>query len=63
MPVRYRSPEEDSARWIGFPFRQDDIVEDLAVADSIELCLCTKAQLDYSAWFPGPGAARRQSAE
>lgn len=26
MPVRYRSPEEDSARWIGFPFRKGDIV-------------------------------------
>lgn len=26
MPVRYRSPEEDSVRWIGFPFRQGDIV-------------------------------------
>jgi aryl sulfotransferase len=25
-PVRYRSPEEDSARWLGFPFRQGDIV-------------------------------------
>jgi aryl sulfotransferase len=25
-PVRYRSDEEDSARWIGFPFRPDDIV-------------------------------------
>ena len=25
-PVRYRSDEEDSARWIGFPFRQGDIV-------------------------------------
>jgi aryl sulfotransferase len=24
--VRYRSDEEDSARWIGFPFRPDDIV-------------------------------------
>jgi aryl sulfotransferase len=26
MPVRYRSPEEDSARWTGFPFRDGDIV-------------------------------------
>jgi aryl sulfotransferase len=26
MPVRYRSPEEDSARWDGFPFRWGDIV-------------------------------------
>lgn len=26
MPVRYRSDEEDSARWIGFPFREGDIV-------------------------------------
>jgi aryl sulfotransferase len=25
-PVRYRSPDEDSARWLGFPFRPDDIV-------------------------------------
>ncbi len=25
-PVRYRSPEEDSARWSGFPFRDGDIV-------------------------------------
>jgi aryl sulfotransferase len=25
-PVRYRSPEEDSGRWIGFPFRQGDII-------------------------------------
>jgi len=25
-PVRYRSDEEDSARWIGFPFREGDIV-------------------------------------
>jgi len=25
-PVRYRSDEEDSARWIGFPFRTGDIV-------------------------------------
>jgi aryl sulfotransferase len=25
-PTRYRSPDEDSARWIGFPFRQGDIV-------------------------------------
>lgn len=25
-PVRYRSPEEDSARWLGFPFREGDIV-------------------------------------
>jgi len=24
--MRYRSPEEDSGRWIGFPFRDDDIV-------------------------------------
>jgi hypothetical protein len=26
VPVRYRSDEEDSARWLGFPFRQGDIV-------------------------------------
>ena len=26
VPTRYRSPDEDSARWIGFPFRQGDIV-------------------------------------
>jgi hypothetical protein len=25
-PIRYRSDDEDSARWIGFPFRQGDIV-------------------------------------
>jgi hypothetical protein len=25
-PVRYQSPEEDSARWLGFPFRNGDIV-------------------------------------
>jgi hypothetical protein len=25
-PVRYRSPDEDSARWLGFPFRPGDIV-------------------------------------
>ena len=25
-PVRYRSPDEDSARWPGFPFREGDIV-------------------------------------
>jgi aryl sulfotransferase len=25
-PVRYRSPEEDSGRWLGFPFRSGDIV-------------------------------------
>jgi hypothetical protein len=25
-PVRYQSPEEDSARWIGFPFRSGDVV-------------------------------------
>ncbi len=25
-PVRYQSPEEDSARWLGFPFRDGDIV-------------------------------------
>lgn len=25
-PVRYQSPDEDSARWLGFPFRQGDIV-------------------------------------
>ena len=24
--VRYRSPDEDSGRWVGFPFRQGDIV-------------------------------------
>ncbi|HWG65507.1 MAG TPA: sulfotransferase domain-containing protein, partial [Streptosporangiaceae bacterium] len=26
LPVRYRSPDEDSARWLGFPFRNGDIV-------------------------------------
>jgi aryl sulfotransferase len=26
IPVRYRSPDEDSARWSGFPFREGDIV-------------------------------------
>jgi hypothetical protein len=26
VPVRYRSPDEDSARWLGFPFRPGDIV-------------------------------------
>jgi aryl sulfotransferase len=26
LPVRYQSPDEDSARWIGFPFRDGDIV-------------------------------------
>jgi aryl sulfotransferase len=26
QPVRYRSPDEDSARWVGFPFRPGDIV-------------------------------------
>ncbi|MFL6128387.1 MAG: sulfotransferase domain-containing protein [Mycobacteriales bacterium] len=26
MTVRYRSPEEDSARWEGFPFRPGDVV-------------------------------------
>jgi hypothetical protein len=26
LPVRYRSADEDSGRWIGFPFRHDDIV-------------------------------------
>jgi len=25
-PFRYQSPDEDSARWLGFPFRDDDIV-------------------------------------
>jgi hypothetical protein len=25
-PYRYQSPDEDSARWLGFPFRQGDIV-------------------------------------
>lgn len=25
-PYRYRSPDEDSARWLGFPFRDGDIV-------------------------------------
>ena len=25
-PVRYRSPEEDSGRWLGFAFRQGDVV-------------------------------------
>jgi aryl sulfotransferase len=26
VPVRYRSPDEDSGRWLGFPFRAGDIV-------------------------------------
>jgi aryl sulfotransferase len=26
QPFRYQSPEEDSARWLGFPFRDGDIV-------------------------------------
>ena len=26
MPIRYRSADEDSARWLGFPFRPGDIV-------------------------------------
>ena len=26
MPVRYRSADEDSARWAGFRFREGDIV-------------------------------------
>src|ERR1022692_1256334 len=26
QPVRYRSADEDSARWLGFPFRPGDIV-------------------------------------
>ncbi len=26
LPIRYRSSDEDSARWIGFPFRTGDIV-------------------------------------
>jgi aryl sulfotransferase len=26
VPTRYRSPDEDSGRWIGFPFRDGDIV-------------------------------------
>ena len=26
VPVRYRSADEDSARWAGFPFRESDIV-------------------------------------
>jgi aryl sulfotransferase len=26
VPSRYTSPDEDSARWVGFPFRDDDIV-------------------------------------
>jgi hypothetical protein len=25
-PLRYQSPDEDSARWLGFPFRDGDIV-------------------------------------
>ena len=25
-PVRYQSDEEDSGRWLGFPFRDGDIV-------------------------------------
>ena len=26
VPVRYTSPDEDSARWMGFPFRDGDII-------------------------------------
>src|ERR1700680_4877353 len=26
VPRRYRSPDEDSCRWLGFPFRAGDIV-------------------------------------
>lgn len=26
VPIQYRSPDEDSARWCGFPLRQGDIV-------------------------------------
>ncbi len=26
VPLRYKSADEDSARWLGFPFRQGDIV-------------------------------------
>ena len=26
LPIRYRSFDEDSGRWVNFPFRQDDIV-------------------------------------
>ena len=26
MPLRYQSPDEDSARWLGFPFRDGDVV-------------------------------------
>jgi hypothetical protein len=26
IPFRYQSPDEDSARWLGFPFRDGDIV-------------------------------------
>ena len=26
VPFRYQSPDEDSARWLGFPFRDGDIV-------------------------------------
>ncbi|MGO9195876.1 MAG: hypothetical protein ACLQK4_01950 [Acidimicrobiales bacterium] len=26
FPYRYRSDDEDSGRWVGFPFRQGDIV-------------------------------------
>jgi hypothetical protein len=26
VPIRYRSADEDSARWLGFPFRRGDIV-------------------------------------
>jgi hypothetical protein len=26
QPVRYQSPDEDSGRWTGFPFRPGDIV-------------------------------------
>jgi hypothetical protein len=25
-PFRYQSPDEDSGRWLGFPFRDGDIV-------------------------------------
>jgi aryl sulfotransferase len=26
VPIRYTSPDEDSSRWVGFPFREGDIV-------------------------------------
>jgi hypothetical protein len=32
-PRRYRAHDEDSARWLGFPYRDDDIVISPPVQD------------------------------